>query len=207
MDHLIHLSTPGGDVVTTTAANSRPLRADAVRNRKLVTAAAAKLLARDGESTSMRAIAREAGVGLATVYRQFPDKAALYAAMIADQITALTELARSKADDGDPGAAFFDYFAESVASSDGQKLLVDGLIAAGVDYDAALGSLNQDLHQATEVLLRRAQQAGAVRLDLGMPELRGLLTATCLGAERQHWDDRLRTRILGIVFDGFRPAT
>ena len=186
--------------------NERPLRADAVRNRALVTAAAAKLLARDGEATSMRAIAREAGVGLATVYRQFPDKAALYESMIADQLTTLTVLAKSKTDADDPGTAFFNYFAESVASSDGQKLLVDGLAALGVDYDTALGPLNQELHEATDTLLRRAQEAGAVRTDIGMTELRGLLTASCLGAERQRWDDALRTRILNIVFDGLRPS-
>jgi AcrR family transcriptional regulator len=51
---------------------TRPLRADARRNRASVIAAAELILARDGVSASMRAIARQAGVGPATIYRQFP---------------------------------------------------------------------------------------------------------------------------------------
>jgi AcrR family transcriptional regulator len=74
----------------------RPLRADARRNRASVIAAAELVLARDGMSASMREIARQAGVWLATVYRQFPTKAALYETITRDRVQRL--LARAVLD-------------------------------------------------------------------------------------------------------------
>ncbi|RZB13393.1 hypothetical protein StrepF001_44390 [Streptomyces sp. F001] len=53
--------------------------------------------------------------------------------------------------------------------------------------------------------LVRAQEAGAVRPDVAMPEVPALITATCLAADRQQWDEVLRTRTLAVVFDGLRP--
>ena len=53
--------------------------------------------------------------------------------------------------------------------------------------------------------LARAQQAGAVRPDLRIPELMAILTAVCMAAEHNQWDTGLRTATLAIVFDGLRP--
>jgi hypothetical protein len=58
---------------------------------------------------------------------------------------------------------------------------------------------------AVGALLARAQQAGAVRPDLRMPELMAILTAACLAAEHSQWDAELRARTLAVVFDGMRP--
>jgi AcrR family transcriptional regulator len=66
------------------SGEARPRRADAARNRERVLAAAEAVLARDGLSASMRGVAAEAGVGLGTIYRNFPTQEALYQAVRAD---------------------------------------------------------------------------------------------------------------------------
>ncbi|WP_030621495.1 TetR/AcrR family transcriptional regulator [Streptomyces fulvoviolaceus] len=186
----------------------RPLRADARRNRVRVLDAAKTVLTREGMSASMRSIAQHAGVGLGTVYRQFPTKEALYEAIVTEQTRDLVGRARSLAETGNPGEAFFTFFTHAVTDSTGQKMLVDALTDAGVDLSTGLlGEANRDLLAATETLLTRAQQAGAVRADVAMQELSALLSAACLAAERQQWDDALRTRVLGIFFDGLGPRT
>lgn len=65
--------------------------------------------------------------------------------MIADQVSAITALSQEQASAADPGAAFFVYFAESVAMSQGQKLLVDALEAHGGSDDEAPSWVNHDL--------------------------------------------------------------
>lgn len=58
---------------------------------------------------------------------------------------------------------------------------------------------------AIETLLNRAQRAGAVREEVGMAELPALLTAACLAAQHQGWDEELRTSTPAVMFHGLRP--
>ncbi|GII76191.1 TetR family transcriptional regulator [Sphaerisporangium rufum] len=184
---------------------SRPLRADARRNRERVLAAAEVVLARDGMSASLREIARQAGVGLATIYRQFPTKEALYEEIVIGRVRRLVDQAAALSAAEDAGAAFFGFFTSIVADATHKKVLVDALADAGVDVKARMGDLQRAMVDAIETLLDRARRAGAVRGDLAMPELLALLAAACLAAERNQWDESLRTRALAIMFDGFRP--
>jgi AcrR family transcriptional regulator len=182
------------------------MRADARRNRTRVLAAAEAVLARNGLSASMRAVAEEAGVGLGTIYRQFPNREALYLAVIGERMRQLHEEARQLLDAADPGAAFFGFFTRMVEVSTRKKALADVLADAGIDPKAGIGErVDADMPHVIEALLTRAQRAGAVRDDLGMPELRALLSAASMAAERQQWDENLRTRTLRVLFDGLRP--
>jgi AcrR family transcriptional regulator len=187
---------------------ARPQRADAARNRERVLASAETVLARDGLSASMRAIAAEAGVGLGTIYRNFPTQEALYQAIIVRRTEALIAEAGERADALDPGQAFFGYFTSVVEHAMRTKAMADLLTRAGIDPKSGMAEVGRDMRQAVEVLLERAQLAGAVRADLRMPELMALLTAACLAAEHSQWDTQLRTKALAIVFDGMRaPAS
>ncbi|QFG25854.1 TetR/AcrR family transcriptional regulator [Actinomadura sp. WMMB 499] len=189
----------------------RPLRADARRNRARVLEAARTVLARDGSSASLREIAREAGVGLATIYRQFPTKEDLFAAVVRDRIGALAdEAAALIAGSGGtaPGAAFFTFFTLIVEDSTHKKMLVDALTDAGVaeaDVKAGMADLAAEIKDSLATLLAGAQRSGDVRADVGMPEVLALLGAACLAAERGRWDAGTRDRALAVVFDGFRP--
>ncbi|MEW9549302.1 TetR/AcrR family transcriptional regulator [Nonomuraea sp. NPDC050783] len=178
------------------------MRADAQRNRARVLEAAEQVLARDGLAASMREIAEVAGVGVGTIYRQFPTKEALYQAIVLDRQRRLVERAAELAGAPDPGEAFFAFFTRVVEDSTVKKVLVDALREAGIDPKAGL----PDIRGAIAELLRRAQDAGAVRADVGMAELLALLSATSLAAQHNNWDADLRTRTLRVVFDGLRPT-
>jgi AcrR family transcriptional regulator len=185
--------------------SGKRLRADALRNRARVLAAAEAVLARDGLAAPMSTIAREAGVGVGTIYRQFPTKEALYQAIMVSRMDRLARDADTLLTADDPGAAFFDFFERIVRDATGKKTFADALAAAGLDPKAGTSSAGAEIVRAIEALLTRAQRAGAVRDDLRMPELLALLAATCMAAERNQWSAQLRGRALGIVFDGFRP--
>lgn len=193
-EQLFRLSTEDGKGISV-------MRADARRNRARVLEAAEVVLARDGLSASMREIAALAGVGVGTIYRQFPAKEDLYRAIVVDRMRRLAERADELASASDPGAAFFEYFTTIVEDSTVKKVFVDALTAAGIDAKAG----TPDIRGSIETLLARAQEAGAVRRDVGMAELLALLSATCLAAQHNGWDEGLRTRTLAIVFDGLRP--
>jgi AcrR family transcriptional regulator len=180
------------------------MRADARRNRTRILAVAEAVLARDGLSASLREIARQAEVGMATIYRQFPTKEALYEAIVVGRMQALAEEGRELTTAEDAGAAFFHFFTRVVEEATQKKMLADALADAGIDVKAGMSELTQEMPRVIETLLTRAQRAGAVREDLGMPELLALLTAASLAAERARWDDGLRTRTLGFMFDGLR---
>jgi AcrR family transcriptional regulator len=187
------------------SSENRPRRADAERNRERVLASAEAVLARDGLSASMRAIAAHAGVGLGTIYRNFPTQEALYQAIIVRRTEALIAEAAGLAAAPDPGQAFFGYFTRIVEHATRVKAMTDLLAEAGIDPKSGMADVGRDMRHAVQVLLARAQHAGQVRPDLELPELMALLAATCLAAEHSQWDARLRTRTLAIVFDGMRP--
>ncbi|MEV8630730.1 helix-turn-helix domain-containing protein [Streptosporangium sp. NPDC051023] len=180
------------------------MRADAQRNLARVLEAAEEVLARDGLSAPMREIARQAGVGVGTIYRQFPTKEALYQAIVVDRKRRLAEEARALSTAAEPGPAFFAFFARVVEDATAKKVFADALSEAGIDVKAATAG-TYDIRGAIETLLTRAQRADQVRAEVGMPELLALLTATCLAAQHQGWDERLRTSTLEIVFNGLRP--
>jgi len=182
----------------------RPQRADAARNRERVLAAAEAVLARDGLSASMRAVAADAGVGLGTIYRNFPTQEALYQAIIVRRTRALVAEAAELAGAPDPGQAFFGYFTSVVEHAMRTKAIADLLARAGIDPKSGMAGVGDDMRHAVGALLARAQQAGAVRPDLHMPELMAILTAACLAAEHSQWDDELRAKTLAIMFDGMR---
>ncbi|MFI8764190.1 TetR/AcrR family transcriptional regulator [Streptomyces sp. NPDC053792] len=183
----------------------KPLRADARRNKARVLEAAEVVLARDGVTASMRAVAQEAGVGLGTIYRHFPTREALHEAILVGRMERLVEDLPALIEAADAGAAFFGFFTDIVTNASRMKAVADALADAGVDVKAGMSEVGAAVRNAVETLLVRAQWAGAVRADLGMPELLALLGAVCLAAERNQWGAELRDRTLEVVFDGCRP--
>lgn len=105
----------------------------------------------------------------------------------------------------DPGAAFFAFFTRTVDQPATKIAFVDALAGAGVDVENAIWKVGQDLQQSIGRLLTRAQQAGAVRDDIGVTELTALLAGASRAAEFVGWDGDMRARTLAIVLDGLRP--
>ncbi|MEW9528584.1 TetR/AcrR family transcriptional regulator [Microbispora sp. NPDC049125] len=183
--------------------SGRPPRADALRNRARVLEVAHEVFAAEGLSVPIDEIARRAGVGAGTVYRHFPTKDALFTAIVVARIDRISARARSLATAGDPGQAFFDFFAYMVAEGIANKGLGEALAGAGVDVEALAAASDQELQRALADLLTRAQRAGAVRDDVGPREVKALMGG-CATMERQ-LGASAPGRITTITCDGLRP--
>jgi AcrR family transcriptional regulator len=150
-------------------------------------------------------VARAAGVGIGTVFRHFPTKEELLRAVLLRRLGDLVARARELADDPAPGAALFGFLRHVVAGSEAKIAFADAVAAAGVDVRALAGESGQDLLDALDVLLRRAQDAGEVRRDVRVPEVHALLVGVARAAELAGWDPHVTERSLAIVLDGLRP--
>jgi AcrR family transcriptional regulator len=185
-----------------TAEPARPLRADARRNRDRLLEVADEVFAERGVTATSEEIARAAGVGIGTLFRHFPTKEALLAAVYHARLQRLAARAAGLTAAADPGAAFFEYFRSVVEQSGPKAALADALAEAGVDVRRSTGGVQ--FREAFEVLLRRAQESGAVRTDIGVPELVAVLVGATRAIE-QAGPGPVRARILAVVLDGLRP--
>jgi AcrR family transcriptional regulator len=178
------------------AAGARPLRADAARNREKVLRAAREAFAESGYGVPLDEIAARAGVGPGTVYRHFPAKEALFEAVVTARITDLVNEARSRADAADPGEAFFGFLSRIAGEAAAKRDLPDAISIAG--------SLREDLFTALDLLLVRAQQAGAVRSGIRTADLIVLLKGM-FASLAGNTDPALYERVFTVVADGLRP--
>jgi AcrR family transcriptional regulator len=177
----------------------RPLRADAQRNRDKVLRAAQDAFAASGYGVPLDEIAAMAGVGPGTVYRHFPSKEELFEAVVTARLRDLIAEARGLASEPDPGQAFFGFLGRFRQEAAAKRDLPDAI--------AIPGSLQDELHAALDLLLRRAQQAGAVRAGITMQDLitllKGLLDA--INDRPPGTGDQGRAdRLLAVVIDGLR---
>jgi AcrR family transcriptional regulator len=154
---------------------ARRQRADARRNRARVLEVAAEIFEDEGLAVPVDDIARRAGVGVGTVYRHFPTKEALFEAIITSRVDQLAEEARALAGAEDPGAAFFGLFADMIKKIVLNKALGEALVAAGRDLTEISQTSGRMVQEAQGVLLKRAQEAGAVRADVTPAELKAML--------------------------------
>ncbi|GAB3461160.1 TetR/AcrR family transcriptional regulator [Actinophytocola sediminis] len=181
--------------------SSKPLRADARRNRERILAAAELVFAARGTSASTEDVAVEAGVVVGTVFRHFPTKQDLLAAIMKALLDRLTaDVHALAATDG--GGALFEFFTRVVEQAAANRAVVDALAASGTPVGAA--EPLRGLADALGVLLTLAQRAGTVRADIHLDEVLALLTATTQGALHGDWSDDLRTRTLAVIFSGLR---
>src|SRR5579862_4979056 len=141
----------------------RPLRADARRNREKVLRAARDAFAASGFAVPLDEIAARAGVGPGTVYRHFPTKEALFEAVAAGRVEDLIADARARADTANPEEAFFGFMARIGQEAQAKRDLPDAIAVPGPLQDA--------VREALAALLRRAQDAGAVRADVTAGDL------------------------------------
>jgi AcrR family transcriptional regulator len=151
-------------------APGTPKRADARRNRERVLAAAREAFAEGGESTALEEIARRAGVGIGTLYRHFPNRQALLEALYVNEVEEICSSA-ANFDDHDPWQAFSDWF-ERLAGYLATKRALANELLNYLEPDAPLfKDCRAGLFAAGEPLLKRAQDAGAVRPDVDLSDV------------------------------------
>ena len=179
------------------------LRADAERNRVRIIDAARTVFAEHGLGVGVDAVAREAGVGVGTLYRRFPTKQDLLRAIVEDRVERLGQGFAAAARIEDPWEAFATA-AEALAAAIARDRAFFEVIHA-VEPDAAYAARDRTL-RAIAPILRRAQKAGAVRTDLVIEDVPALCAvAARLPAWRLEQQPELWRRYLGVVLDGVRP--
>ncbi|MCO1658969.1 TetR/AcrR family transcriptional regulator [Pseudonocardia humida] len=179
----------------------RPLRADARRNRERVLEAARELFAASGIAVPLDEIAARAGVGPGTVYRHFPTKEALFEAVTTARLHDLVEFARARAAADDPAAAFDEFLDRLTEEAAAKRDLPEAFTAVGMD---GLAPAREELFAVLTVLVRRAQEVGAVRAEIRASDLLALLKGM-LQAAGESPDPTVLDRIAVVLRDGLRP--
>jgi AcrR family transcriptional regulator len=187
------------------ASPERPLRADAARNRARVLEVAYETLAAEGVAVPIDEIARRAGVGAGTVYRHFPTKEALLGAVVEDRLRRIIDDGRGLLADEEPGQALFT-FLRSMTLEWGatDRGLSEALAGLGVDIKAALPDAEDAFLTLLADLLKAAQDAGTVRRDLEVPDVKALM----VGAQAmQSYNAATAERLVEVVLDGLRASS
>jgi AcrR family transcriptional regulator len=199
--------TPVTETKPTSAQNGasaeRVLRADARRNREAVIAAAKRLFADEGLDAQIPDVAKAAKVGVGTVYRHFPTKEDLIAALAAERFERLAEKAREgiAADDPWEGLCEFIRFSAQIQADDRglcevmgsrPEVMADSAYAVGLD-------------ELCDRLVKRAQRSGDLRKDLDWEDIPmiacslGRITPAEQGPAVGRWP-----RLVEILIDGLR---
>jgi AcrR family transcriptional regulator len=186
-----------------TDVDARALRADASRNREALLAAATRAFASAGAEPSMRAIAREAGVGIATLYRHFPTRESLVDAVYHDQVGRLTLGARDLLEQVPPAEAlrrWMDLFGDWLMTKHG---MIDTLLAMIESGEIALAQTRAELLDVITGMLDAGRAAGDLRADVTAEDISASLTGifTVVGKPEQHAQ---ATRLLDLLMDGLR---
>jgi AcrR family transcriptional regulator len=182
----------------------RPLRADAARNRARVLEVAYETFAAEGLSVPIDEIARRAGVGAGTVYRHFPTKEALFAAVIDDRVRAMVDNGRSLLESVGPAEALFAFMRDMVAMSATDHGLVEALAGYGIDLDSAAPGAEAAFLELIGELLAAAQSAGTARRDVGVPEVKALLVV-CKAT--QGYGDEVTGKVTAVIEAGLRASS
>ena len=182
---------------------STQLRADAQRNLARVLDSAAELFAERGCDVSVDEIARRAGVGHATVFRRFPTKDALIAAVVSKQIRELADFVEDALVEEDAGEAFraFVWHAGEIHARD--RALYEGLPRCVEMPEVA--EAKSELNERVEQLVRRAQEAGALRRDVAADDVSTLVGSAIRGALNSP-EPELWRRYVEVVLDGLSTA-
>ena len=177
----------------------RPLRADAQRNRDKLVAVATKAFTDSPTEVSLEQIAREAGVGIGTLYRNFPTRELLVLAVYEQQIDDLDRLSAELVGGKDPVGALRTWmlaFTDYVAVKRGLISLLRSMIEAD---GALLDQAKLKLRAAADRLLEAAKSTGAIR-DLSAEDLVRTLSGVCMASG----DTTFPATVVDLIVDGLR---
>ncbi|MFI9245090.1 TetR/AcrR family transcriptional regulator [Streptomyces sp. NPDC053086] len=184
--------------VSEIVATRRPHRKDAARNYDALLDAAREAFADHGADASLEDIARRAGVGIGTLYRNFPTRRDLFETVYADEVNALCRAA-VELTDREPWealTAWLDRFAGYMVTKRAVREALDG-------ESDIFQACRESMYAAGGPLLERAQRAGAARADMDFGDLLRMvagITATAFEDAAQ------RDRVLAIALDGVRAG-
>jgi AcrR family transcriptional regulator len=187
--------------------DARPLRADAARNReRLLSAAVRALSSGAGPESTLEAIARDAGVGIGTLYRHFPTREALIEAAYRNELTRLCEAAPElqrtlRADEAT--RAWMDRFVDYMTTKRGMADALRTVIASGGNPYA---TSRDQLLAALTGLIEAGSAAGVIRADVDPADVLASLSGVTLAAGEPAQREQAG-RMLDLLMDGLRPRT
>jgi AcrR family transcriptional regulator len=180
------------------------MRADARRNYERLLACAHEAFTDRGADSSLEDIARRAGVGIGTLYRHFPNREALLAALVSGRLRRLTAYAEEELDRQEPGEAMVNWIH---ATCEHGKIyhgvaagVMSQLLGAGTEFSEACTAAQA----AGDRVLRRAQEAGVVRADVTRAHIVALVHGLVVATENE---PELFDRLLAVAIDGLQRVT
>jgi AcrR family transcriptional regulator len=190
--------------MATTASTDRRLRADGQRSYDAIVRAAGAAFTESGTHTSLDEIAVRAGVGNATLYRHFPTRDSLLVAALRQRLSKLDDIATELGDSDDPGTALQKWFFHLADHFRSWRGLPDSVAQALQNDSSPLKSACEPLQTSTELLLHRAQQAGAARSGLRPGDVFAVVAALAWAADARNDTDADLRRMIAVVIAGIR---
>ena len=190
------------DSLETQGSPDRRVRADAQRNIDALLEAALAVFTTTGVDAPVREIAEKAGVGIGTLYRHFPQRADLIAAVFRREIDACADAAPILAQEYEPFDALVHWmqrFTTFVATKHG---LAKALHSGNPAFDPLPAYFNQRLRPAFSALLTSAVAAGAIRTDVNADDILGAISSLCTLAD--HDRPGHAQRMVALFADGLR---
>ena len=183
--------------------SARKPRADSVRNRERVLEAAKTVFGTGGPAGSLEAVARQAGVGIGTLYRHFPTRQVLFEAVYRREVEQLVELAEQLGTDLPPVEALRRWMhanVEFVATKKGMSAALAIAVHASSDLTAI--SVER-LGRALETLLRRATDTGTIRDDISSEDILRTVVGLCYTHDKPGWQSNV-LRLVDVFVDGMQ---
>ena len=181
-------------------------RADAARNRGRLLAAAKLVFSAGGDQASLEAVAREAGVGIGTLYRHFPTREDLFEAVYRHEVGQLLDLAGQLADAPDAVAALRQWLHANVDFVATKKGMATALAVVARGNTELTAFTAERLTAAVGLLMDRAAATGPWRRDVGPEDVLRTMIALCYGSDAPGWQANV-LRVLDVFVDGLRhPA-
>lgn len=162
--------------------SERALRSDAERNRRRVLDAAEALFRERGLDVGVAEIAQRAGVGRGTLFRNFPTKQDLIAAIVIERMHEASTFARTLLDAPDPGEALFGFLEQMVGPQQIDSRALFEAIGDTFLANEEIRAAHAEIVASLEELLTRAKEAGAVRSDVGAMDVLMLVKGVCEAA-------------------------
>jgi AcrR family transcriptional regulator len=181
----------------------RPLRADARRNRDRLLASAVRAFSQDGPDVTLEAIAKEASVGIGTLYRHFPTREALIEAAYRNELARLCDAAAQLRESLPADAALRDWmdrFLDYMRTKRGMADALRVVIASGADPFA---QSRARMVAAVAELLDAGAAAGAIRDDVQPEDVMASLSGISLAAGAPEQQEQAE-RLLDLLMDGLR---
>ncbi|TXR47678.1 TetR family transcriptional regulator [Phyllobacterium endophyticum] len=185
------------------AAQAKRLRADASRNREKLIAIAAIAFAERGGAASLEDIARQAEVGIGTLYRHFPTREHLVEVVYRREVEALCDAAEELAQNNAPDVALSEWmqrFVDYIAAKRGMAHSLRILFDANSEVFANTSGM---VTTALQRLVDAAVADGSIRSDVDISDISQALSGIYSAPDTPDWRDRSR-RLVSLLMDGLR---